>query len=234
MMEHQRTGSRRRALIRENRALLALTGLFLAFLALCSVARSEWLLAWDHTVSLAVQRYRSPVLDLVVEAVSAVGNTETLIAAGGIAAIVCFRSERRKSAYLIAAAIGGLPLNVLIKWWVRRPRPSGDIQVILPALGLSFPSGHSMGSAMILGTLAFLVWVHDPNARRRQIVTPLLALLPVGVGVSRIYLGAHWLSDVIGGWTVGVFFLLLFAEAYKLLAQDEVERPPTGSVPATE
>lgn len=234
MTERSGSSPGRLARLRENRALLVLAALFLAFLALCSVARSQWLFSLDHAISLAVQRYRSPILDLLVEAISALGNTETLIAVGAIAGLACWRSGRRKSAYLVAAAVGGLPLNVAIKLWIGRPRPSGDIQVILPALGLSFPSGHSMGSVMVLGALAFLLWVHDPQPLRRRLVTSLLAVLPVLIGVSRIYLGAHWLSDVVGGWTVGTFFLLLFAEAYKLLAADELEgsRPRATARPS--
>jgi undecaprenyl-diphosphatase len=229
MSERNGSSHRRLARLRENRALLVLVALFLAFLALCLTARSRWLFNLDHGISLAVQHYRSPLLDLLVEAVSALGNTEALVAAAAIAGIVCWRSGRRKSAYLVAAAVGGLPLNVAIKLWIGRPRPSGDVQVILPALGLSFPSGHSMGSVVVLGALAFLLWVHDPQPRRRRLVTSLLATLPALIGLSRIYLGAHWFSDVIGGWTVGIFFLLLFAEAYKFLATDELEGSRPGA-----
>lgn len=222
MAEPAGTRSGRLALLRENRAILVLVGLFLAFLSLASVARSQWLFAWDHRVSLAVQQYRSPVLDGLAGALSAIGNTESLVALGALAATSFLRRRLRRAALLVALSVIGLPLNVAIKALVGRPRPGGDVQVILPALGLSFPSGHSMGSAMVYGTLAFLVWVHDRHPHRRRVVTPMLAVLPVFIGLSRIYLGAHWLSDVIGGWTVGLFFLLLFAEGYKLLARDEV------------
>lgn len=220
--EPSRKRFERLALVRENRAVLLLAVLFLFFLALSSVARSAWLLGWDHGVSRAVQQYRSPFLDFVAEAVSLGGDAVLLAGVGALAAIMLRSQGRRLAARFVIVSLLLLPLNVALKAWVGRPRPAGDIHVVLPVMGLSFPSGHSMASSLVFGFLAFLVWVHSRERRPRQLYTGGLALAPVLVGISRIYLGAHWLSDVIGGWTVGLFFLLLLAEFYKACAGEEV------------
>lgn len=222
MAETNRKLRARLALVRENRAVLLLAVLFLFFLALSSVARSVWLLGWDHAVSLAVQQYRSPLYDAVAEAISLGGDALLLIGVGAVAAMLLRSQCRPLAARFVIASLLTLPLNVALKAWVGRPRPAGDIQVVLPVMGLSFPSGHSMASSTVFGFLAFLVWVHTRERRQRQLLTGGLALAPVLVGLSRIYLGAHWLSDVIGGWTVGLFLLLLFAEIYKSVAREEV------------
>jgi undecaprenyl-diphosphatase len=105
-------------------------------------------------------------------------------------------------------------LDLALKEVVDRPRPAGDgIQVIVPATGLSFPSGHALSSCLVYGFLALMAWTHIRRCGVRRLVTAILALLPVGIGLSRVYLGVHWFSDVIGGWAAGLFCLLLLAEA---------------------
>jgi undecaprenyl-diphosphatase len=110
----------------------------------------------------------------------------------------------------------GVPLNYGIKEIYDRPRPDAAIvQVLGPTFGDSFPSGHAMASTMLYGFLAFMVWLHVPQSKRRMVGTIGFALVAVMVSLSRIYLGAHWLSDVMAGWAAGLFFLFLFAEYYK-------------------
>jgi undecaprenyl-diphosphatase len=228
MVERNRKLAARLARLREHRAILLLAVLFLFFLVLSSVARSAWLLQWDHGVSLAVQRYRSPVLDVLAEAISLGGDAALLVGVGALAVVVLRLQNRRVAARFVVAALLLLPLNVALKAWVGRPRPAGDVQVLMPVNGLSFPSGHSMSSSLVFGLLAFLVWVHTPDPRRRLRSTAVLGLMPVFVGLSRIYLGAHWLSDVIGGWTVGLFLLLVLVELYQVIARDEVAAGSSG------
>jgi undecaprenyl-diphosphatase len=88
-----------------------------------------------------------------------------------------------------------------------------------------------MGAVLFYGFLAYLAYVLIPDRRRRLMAVALLAPLPILIGVSRIYVGGHWFSDVIGGWIVGLFFLVGFAEAYRLLAGREVA-PPATTTPA--
>jgi membrane-associated phospholipid phosphatase len=210
----------RLAWIRENRAILFLGVLALGFLALSLVVHLPAMLKVDQPITRALQTARSPVVDLAARSLSFLGNTLTLVAIGAAAAVALLLARRPWAAALTAFGVLGVGLNHGVKGMIGRPRPTETmVDVILPAIGLSFPSGHAMASVMVYGFLAFLAWVHVPHRRARVTVTMILAVLPLAIGISRIYLGAHWFSDVIGGWTAGLFLLFLMAETYKWLTR---------------
>lgn len=98
-------------------------------------------------------------------------------------------------------------LNFLFKTVFRRARP--DVLRLVQASGYSFPSGHSMISAAFYGLLIYLcvVFIKPPWSR---IVSAVLALLILAIGVSRIYLGVHYASDVVGGFLAGISWLAMF------------------------
>ena len=79
-----------------------------------------------------------------------------------------------------------------------------------------------MVAAMFFGFLSMVAWIHLPDRGLRIVLTTLLAFTPLVIGASRIYLGAHWFSDVIAGWTAGVFFLLVLAGIYKVVGGAEL------------
>jgi membrane-associated phospholipid phosphatase len=101
---------------------------------------------------------------------------------------------------------------------VERPRPAGEsIRVVSALLDYSYPSGHVVGYVCLYGFLFFLTYVLLRRSWQRTVALVALAL-PIGlVGISRIYLGHHWASDVLGGYALGTAYLLLLVEAYRLL-----------------
>lgn len=140
-----------------------------------------------------------------------------LVAAAGIAVRVRTGSWRPGITALVVAALGVLArlgLSIL----VREPRPAEIFRAVAVG-GFSFPSGHTVTSALIAGALAFLLSRLLPTrwARTAAVLLGLWALL---VGLSRIYLGVHWLSDVVAGW--------LFAAAALTLL---VARPTSAPAP---
>ena len=109
-----------------------------------------------------------------------------------------------------------LPINAIVKNIVDRHRP-GEAEAKIhpgPRWGFSYPSGHSMGAAAFYGFLAFLCWILIPELPLRIALTSMFALLPILVGLSRVYLGAHWASDVVGGWAGGLFVATPLALLY--------------------
>lgn len=204
-------------LVRENRAIPFLALLFALFLALALLVHSPRLLYLDRQVTGAFQIARAGALLQSALGLTFLGNTLTLVVLGGAAAAAFLLTRRPWAALLTGVSLLGVPINLGIKEIVQRQRPDAAlVDVLFPATGLSFPSGHAMGSVMLYGFLALMAWVHLPRRRQRIGFTAGFALLALGVSLSRVYLGVHWFSDVVGGWAAGLFFLLILAEVYKM------------------
>jgi membrane-associated phospholipid phosphatase len=108
----------------------------------------------------------------------------------------------------VSILVGAGLLNISLKTNLDRPRPpeAWRDRAVLES-NYSYPSGHSMGSTVGYGLLAYTLLIHPSNRRRRAAIVLLIALVVAGVGLSRIYLRAHWFSDVIGGYSVGLAWL---------------------------
>lgn len=125
-----------------------------------------------------------------------------------VAGALLARRQYHALVFLLVAALGGMLLNILLKPVFGRARP--DIALRLTEVrSLSFPSGHAMGSAIIYFTLAaLLARLVEPRALKLYFLG-LAALLSFLVGASRVYLGVHYPTDVLAGWTVGLAWALL-------------------------
>jgi len=128
----------------------------------------------------------------------------TLASAG----FLVLQRKRWLAAYLLAAVVSGVIVSTLLKLGFDRPRP--DLvphgQVVYTS---SFPSGHSMLSAVVFLTLGALLATGQSNLRVRAYLIVLAVFLTGIVGVSRVYLGVHWPTDVLAGWTAGAAWALL-------------------------
>ncbi|WP_207062844.1 phosphatase PAP2 family protein [Motiliproteus sp. SC1-56] len=116
--------------------------------------------------------------------------------------------KKHRTALLVAAAVGGgMILSLLLKYGFDRPRPD-----LVPhesyVYTTSFPSGHSMMAAITYLTLAALLARVENQRRVKLYFIALAALLTIAVGISRVYMGVHWPSDVLAGWTAGATWAL--------------------------
>lgn len=105
-------------------------------------------------------------------------------------------------------------LNIILKNIFVRPRPEG--YRLIQAGGYSFPSGHSMASVAFYGFLIYLIFKKINNKYIKWILITILSILILAVGLSRIYLGVHYASDVIGGYCFSIIYLACFTHFYKL------------------
>ncbi len=121
----------------------------------------------------------------------------------------------RDGLYLLGITVGQGLVNALIKYTIGRPRPINTlVEVFVPEQGFSFPSGHVMFYTVFFGFLLFLVLTRMPHTRWRWLFgAPLVALLLL-IGPSRIILGAHWLSDVLAAYLLGLVILVPAIEGY--------------------
>ncbi|HUQ06775.1 MAG TPA: phosphatase PAP2 family protein [Kofleriaceae bacterium] len=149
----------------------------------------------------------------------AVTGLVTIIAVG----YLLMARKPRLAALLAACALGTVIWMNVLKRIYERARPTVVTQIDPPG-GLSFPSGHSMISAALYLTLAVLVARTLPERRMQRFVVAIGATLAMLVGVTRMYLGVHYPSDVVGGWTVGVTWALACGVvARRLGTRGEVE-----------
>ena len=102
-------------------------------------------------------------------------------------------------------------LNQVLKFILQRPRPTE--YRIINEIGYSFPSGHSMVSMAFYGYLIYLIYKYVKNKYIKWSLIVLLSCLIVGIGTSRIYLGVHYTSDVLGGFLISVSYLVIYISA---------------------
>jgi membrane-associated phospholipid phosphatase len=121
----------------------------------------------------------------------------------------------KDGAYLLLLTVLQGVANQLIKTAVGRPRPLDTlVDVFVPVAGNSFPSGHVMFYTVLFGFLFFLAWTRLPHSFWRVLLLALTGGLVVLIGPSRMYLGAHWLSDVIAAHLLGLIILAFGIEFY--------------------
>lgn len=160
---------------------------------------------WDLSVSTAIQEVSHPAFHALMYWSSYPGNQLNAWIFGlavGIALILTRRG--REGLVLLAGTSSGALVNAVLKVLVDRPRPDETlIQVWIDYPAASFPSGHVMFYVQLFGFLCWIAW------RSGRPVAALLSGVPVLlVGPSRVYLGAHWASDVLGGYLGGVLWLV--------------------------
>ncbi len=188
----------------------------LGFGVLALLARTVWYFPVDLELTRAVQGTRPPWLDGPLGAVTWVGFPPQSNVVFGAVILGLFLLGRRLEALLTAvAAVGSAGLWYLITPLVGRPRPSPElVEVAMQISTGSFPSGHVVNLTAIFGFLIYLTLLLGTDARVRWGLSALLALPILTIGFARVEDGAHWPSDVLGGYMLGWLWLALTIYAY--------------------
>ena len=156
----------------------------------------------------------SPALDSLMGAITTMGASPVLIPVAGGAVILLLRARRpARALFLLTAVLGSVLLDGILKVVVHRARPVLPWAHVQP--DFSFPSGHTMNAVSLYLALALLVWV-SLGPRRGLVAAALALALSVAVGLSRINLGYHYLSDVVGGLAAGIGWLFVVALAFEV------------------
>lgn len=122
--------------------------------------------------------------------------------------------------YFLTVSIGAGGVNQLVKFFFRRPRPTHVEHLITPG-GYSFPSGHAMGAIVAYGALLFLIIRASRKLKTVLIASLVLIPLIALIGFSRVYLGVHYPSDIIGGYSLGLAILSLSIGLYTASLKDK-------------
>ena len=184
-----------------------------------------FVLAWafpvwpgDEESLRAVQGWQSPGLTWIFRLLTYLGWYPVAIAVTVVAVALLFLNRQRADALLLALVTTSASLAPALKPLVGRPRPEYAIIDPIPH-SLSFPSGHATFAILLGGMLIYLVGQRVRNPWLRHGLRGGLALLVLLVGISRVYLGIHWPSDVIGGYLFGGVILAAIIRLRDLLVE---------------
>jgi undecaprenyl-diphosphatase len=206
---------------------LSLAGIPFALLVI-EIMSNGPLVRFDKSVSEALVglRINYPFLGRMFDVISFFGSPPWFwVLIGSVSIYLWIRHRRRLVAFLLSCTGGGSMVNTIVKLAVNRPRPAfRDPRAITFQTGKSFPSGHAMSSTIAYGAL-LLVFLPMVPRRWRLAVTLATAALVLAIGVARLGLGVHYLSDVLGGYVLGFAWLAATTAAFSIW-RVERGRPP--------
>jgi undecaprenyl-diphosphatase len=176
-------------------------GAVLCFVRLASEMQEGEVDAFDKLLQGMVTVWRGSLDTLMLGCTRWGGVLSMTVASAGIVLLLLLVGRAKEARYLAFGAGGGLLLNLLLKELFHRARPGADFVYLLPSLSsLSFPSGHTMGTTSVVGSLVVILHVVKAPRALRLASILLGSAAIIGVGLSRVYLGAHYPSDVLGGF----------------------------------
>ncbi len=186
--------------------LISAVGLWIFLGVTEDVLHHDPLTRFDLTLLDWLQARHGHVADQVFRAISALGSPLVLIILA--LAVAIYLGVSRQGLLVegwLLAFIGGAVLNNVLKSAIHRPRPYAASASLH---SWSFPSGHAMVSLIAYGMLTYVLIILGPRSRRAQLaIAGCATLLVLAIGFSRLYLGAHYFSDVVGGYAAGILWL---------------------------
>ncbi len=154
--------------------------------------------------------FRSEWLTKALVFFTYLGDWQVIIGLGIIAIIILgLLREKWKIFFLAAALISGEVIKELLKFLIHRQRPDAVFS-LLPENGYAFPSGHAVMSVIFYGMVGYFIYQACKKKWQRIILLVATAILVFLIGYSRIYLGVHWISDILAGWLIGGVILAFF------------------------
>lgn len=184
------------------------------FALIASSIEDSWIIHFDKTLMAIIQSWEQPWLTAIMKTFTTIGSTPivlllTLISFSGL----LFLAHRKAQATLVLIVIAGTGmLNTTLKLIFKRERP--HFHRLIDIEGYSFPSGHTMLAFSLYGILAFLLW-RTVRTRWSRIWLFCVALFMMNmIAISRIYLGVHYPSDIVGGFAASAFWLISATTVY--------------------
>lgn len=168
------------------------------------IALDVTIMTWLHSVS-------SPVLDMIFLTITTLGNVEYMLPAlVALFAYFVYRGQRHNALILLFGAGGAALSNIILKLVFHRDRPSLWNSAIVET-GYSFPSGHAMMSSALVLCLVVLLW----HTKWRLATIVIGSIFVIMMGVSRVYLGVHYPTDIVAGWSVSCIWVLMVVAIFR-------------------
>lgn len=181
------------------------------FVMICAFGHC-YLISFNRPVFEFLRSIRSPMMDKVMIGITMFGAGHVLVISGAlILAWFWFHKNKREAWHFLVAIVIGVTLPNLLKFLLYFPRPTSLLKIIPTS---SFPSGHTFLSLMFYGTLTDIIATHIRLKYRRYLYY-LLGILILLIAFSRLYLGAHWVTDILASFTLGYTFIALIIVSYR-------------------
>lgn len=177
---------------------------FLLFILITILMITNNTKVFDDSIYNYLFSLRSDLLDSIFKIITKFGNTITIIIMIFVLLIFLGKENIYKLIVTVSLTVG---TNQLLKHTIRRIRP--DHLRLIKENGFSYTSGHSMIAIALYGFLIYLVYKNIKNKFIKVVLITLLLLLILGIGISRVYLGVHYPSDVLGGYSIALPIIIL-------------------------
>ncbi|MFE4426341.1 phosphatase PAP2 family protein [Peribacillus butanolivorans] len=166
-------------------------------------------LNFDRAVISFIQGLETPFLTTIMKFFTFIGSSSSIIILSLLVLFYLYKVlKHRLELVLFSAVVVGSPLlNLILKLFFQRARP--DLHRLIEIGGYSFPSGHAMNAFTLYGILTFLLWRHISPMWGRTLLILFSVMMILTIGISRIYLGVHYPSDIIGGYLAGGCWLTI-------------------------
>ncbi|WP_233434888.1 phosphatase PAP2 family protein [Mesobacillus jeotgali] len=193
--------------------LIAFFGSLFGFILMSYMVQAEYLVAFDRVIIDWVQGLEVEGLTAAMKFFTYIGSLRFIVILSILIFLFLFYVLKHRLEILVFLSVVYITpiLNRLLKLYFHRARP--DFHRLIEIGGYSFPSGHAMNAFSFYSILAFLLWRHVPTHMGRNAVILLSTFMIIAIGLSRVYLGVHYPSDIIGGflasglWVVAVIWL---------------------------
>ena len=196
---------------RKKLVIMAILGI-LPFLLIAGLGFFDWtsITVQDYKIGALFYDLRNPMLTTIATLITRIGDVESQVIITALAVLALFIAKKWRTGlwFGVTVLIGAALLNAFIKNIYQRVRPE-EIEHLIEQSGYSFPSGHSMGSIIVFGGFIFLAFRYFKTETIKWVLGIFFGLLILLIGLSRIYLGVHYPSDVIAGFSLGFAWLAL-------------------------
>lgn len=175
---------------------------------------------YDPQILALLRVFRTPALTRVLWIATVLSDARVIALLLAVAAVMLVMWGRRAEAALLVVTLsGGTLVQALAGLAFRRPRPPAAFALIKEPSSYSFPSGPAFASLLFAGVIVFVLW-RTMRSLRARLAAPFVALfVVVAIGVSRVYLGIHWPSDVIASWSLALAWLCVMCGCYLMLVR---------------
>lgn len=190
------------------RTLVLLAAVLVFVLILEEVAEGEIMQLDIYAYRFFVQTLRSDAVTPIMEGITSLAALPVVIITTCV--IAALAPGKAPGWCVCANLVGAVALNQVLKHIVQRPRPDGFR--LATEAGYSFPSGHSMVSMAFYGLIIWMVWRYHKQDIMRWVWCVFFGLVIVMVGISRVYLGVHYASDVVAGFCVSIVWLVFYTK----------------------